>query len=373
DRLAIQYKVREKEVDSKRRTYERLIDRLNETIVTSQLDSSMLRVMDEASVPGSPVSPSKKKTILAAGFVFVLCFIGIPLGLELIDNRIRTYADIDRVLKKPLLGDVREIQEDITTETKAMGVLGNQEEITEAFRNIYSNLHLKEQIPNTFTLMISSTIPSEGKTFTAINLASIYARHGHKTLLLDADLRRPSLAKNLGVSNEKGLLAWLRSRKISVPHDGDILSSPELGLTTIAENLDLIPAGGSTKSPTEALSSEHLDILISHLKEKYDFILFDTPPVGVFPDATILADFTDAAIYVVRQKKVPRAAARHGVNLLDQSRSPVWGIVLNGVTTNPSAGPGHYGDYGYGQQGGYGYRYAYGKKYREHYQTNSSE
>tara|TARA_R100000027_G_scaffold67357_2_gene65755 strand:- start:9573 stop:11765 length:2193 start_codon:yes stop_codon:yes gene_type:complete len=370
DQLAIQYKVHEREVESKRRTYERLIDRLNETLVTSQLDTSTLRTMDEATVPTIPIAPSKTKTIIAAGFLFVLCALGIPIGLELIDNRVRTFTDIDRVLQKPLLGDVRLIENEDSTEAKAKGVLGNQEEITEAFRNIYSNLHLKDAIPSTFTIMVSSTIPSEGKTFVAINLASIYARHNHKTVLIDTDLRRPSLARNLGVSNEKGLLSWLRSIPAGTPTDSNPLANPELGLTRITENLDLIPAGGSTKSPTEALSSNHLDILVSQLKEQYDLILFDTPPVGVFPDATILAEFTDTSIYVVRQKKVPRAAAKHGVTLLDKSRSPVMGVVLNGVTSNPAAGRGTYQDYGYGQYGAE-YRYHYQKKYGKEYTSKS--
>ncbi|MEM0966397.1 MAG: polysaccharide biosynthesis tyrosine autokinase [Verrucomicrobiota bacterium] len=376
DQLAIQYTVREREVQSKRRTYERLIDRLNETQVTTQLDTTVLRIMDEATPPGSPISPSLRNTITTATIIFLICLIGIPIGLEFLDNRIRTFMDIDRVLKKPLLGEIREI-ENAGSKTITRGVLDEKDEILESFRNIYSNLHLKDDLPSSFAMVVTSTIPSEGKTFVAANLGEIFSRHGKKVILIDTDLRRPSLAGYLDQSNEKGLLSWLRSRKEKGNQDQqpNPLSSDDLNVVRIAENLDLLPAGGSTKSPTEALTSDALDVLISHLKEAYDIIIFDTPPAGIFPDATLLADFADTSIYVARQKKVARAAARHGISLLDRGRAPVVGVVLNGITTNPTAGQSGYGNYGYGQYGGYGYgynyKYTYQKKYQKHYASET--
>ena len=362
DRLSIQYTVREREVISKRRTYERLIDRLNETQVTTQLDNNSLRIMDKANPPGRPLTPSLQKTVTTASLLVVLCLIAIPLGLELVDNRVRTFADVELVLKSKLLGDVKQFKSDNSVTRKS---LEKNEEVVESFRSIYSTLLINGELPERLSLVVTSTIPSEGKSFVVGNLGEVFARHGRKTIVIDTDLRRPSLARFLDSSNHKGLLSWIRGRqeKQSKGDSASSLASEDLAPIYITENLDLLPAGGSTKAPTEVLTSNDLDQLISHLKERYDVIIFDTPPVGVFPDATLLADYVDASVFVIRQKKVARAAARQAINQLNQSNAPVAGVVLNGINSNPTSGRSDYGSYA----SGYKYAYSYRQKYKDYY------
>ena len=363
DRLSIQYSVLEREVESKRRSYESLIDRLNQTLVNSQLDMNVLRIMDTAKTPGTPVSPSIRKTALAASFVFVLFVVGIPIVLEFLDNRIRTFADIERILAKPRLGDigkVKRIKADINR-----GVLLEQEEILECFRNIYSNLHFKENIPPSHALLVTSTFPSEGKTFFAANLGGIYSRHGKKTILVDTDLRSPGLASSLNQPNDKGLLTWLHEvEEKEKREEGNLQDMPDVPILNISENLDLLPAGGSCQSPTEPLTSPHVDWLISRLKESYELVIFDTPPVAIYPDATFLTDYADASIYIVRQHKIARGAARKGINLLEKSRSSILGVVLNVITSNPTPGRRHSDGFrGYSSR--YGYKYSKRSKYKK--------
>ncbi|MGF1531945.1 MAG: CpsD/CapB family tyrosine-protein kinase, partial [Puniceicoccaceae bacterium] len=228
-------------------------------------------------------------------------------------------------------------------------------------------------LPKPYALIVSSTLPEEGKSFVAANTAAIFSRHDYKTLLVDCDLRRPTIARQFGLDNDAGILHWLRSGEAAQMHGNEILDNPDLGIRKLAPSFDVLTTGGSTKSPTEILSSGLFDRLVSAIKTRYEIIIFDTPPIGLFPDATILADFADSSIYVVRQRRVKRTAARHGINLLDRTNARPIGIVLNAVSTNPGSGI----DYGGGTYSAYGHygHYGYGAKtkYQKHYGEKNDE
>jgi capsular exopolysaccharide synthesis family protein len=359
DSLAIQYGMQEREVQSKRNTYARLVDRLDEALVVSRLEQSSLRMMDSAEYSWKTGQTSMSTVGLAAISVFFVCFIGLPLALDLMDQRMRTVQDVERMLSKPLLGLVREFEgEEVNSGQKS--VFGDDDEVVKCFRTIFGNFFLKDSFNGSYALVVSSSIPSEGKSFVVVNLGATLARHGKKVLLIDTDLRRPSLARMMNQNNESGLLAWYRSNRDKEGGGVDPFADESLGLANIIPNLDLIPSGGSTKNPTETLSSDLFDVLISSCRERYDVILFDTPPVGVFPDATLLKDFTEGSIFVVRQKQVDRNTALNAVRRLDATGSTVVGVVLNAITSDPTGGMGRsgYGDYG---------AYMYHEKYREGY------
>jgi capsular exopolysaccharide synthesis family protein len=365
DTLAIRYSMQEREVQSKRNTYARLVDRLDEALVVSRLESNSLRMMDAARHAWMTGQSSMARVGMGALAVFLVCFIGLPLALDVMDHRMRTIADVERMLAKPLLGFIREF-DGAGVSSGEKSVFSDDEEVVECFRTIFGNLVIGNSFNGPSTLLVSSSIPAEGKTFVVANLGATLARHGKKVVLIDTDLRRPSLARVMNCSNENGLLAWYRSREAKSDLVEDPFSDESLGVVNIAPNLDIIPSGGSTKSPTEALSSDYFDILVSACRERYDFILFDTPPVGVFPDATLLAAYTDGAIFVVRQKQVDRGSAVGAVQRLDAAEVSVVGVVLNAVSTDPSGGAGqsNYAKYG---------TYAYSEKYRKAYASDNSQ
>ncbi|TVP78946.1 MAG: polysaccharide biosynthesis tyrosine autokinase [Puniceicoccaceae bacterium] len=361
DSLAIQYSMQEREVQSKRNTYARLVDRLDEALVVSRLESSSLRMMDPSVYSWMIGQTSQAKIGLAAFVVFSVCLIGLPLILDLMDHRMRTVLDVERMLAKPLLGLIREFERGSVSRGEK-SVFSDDNEVVESFRMIYGNFVLENSFSGPVALVVSSSLPSEGKTFVVANLGAILARHGKKVVLIDTDLRRPSLARLMQQRNELGLLAWYRSREGNSGVVEDPLSEESLGVVNLAPNLDLIPSGGSTKSPTEALSSDLFDVLISACRERYDIILFDTPPVGVFPDATLLGPYCEGAIFVVRQKRVDRSTALSSVQRLDTAESRVLGVVLNAVSSDPAGGA---GQSSYGSYGAYGYTEKYRKAYAE--------
>lgn len=359
DSLAIQYSMQEREVQSKRNTYARLVDRLDEALVVSRLESNSLRMMDSAEHAWMTGQTSTTTVGLAALAVFSVCFVGLPLALDLMDHRMRTVLDVERMLSKPLLGFIREFDKK-RVNSGEKSVFSDDDEVVECFRTIFGNFVLENHFTGPVALVVSSSLPSEGKTFVVANLGATLARHGKKVVLVDTDLRRPSLARVMERSNELGLLAWYRSREGTSQLAEDPLSDESLGLVTVAPNLDLIPSGGSTKSPTEALTSDLFDVLISACRQRYDIILFDTPPVGVFPDATLLGAYSEGAVFVVRQKAVDRSTALGAVQRLDAAESRVLGVVLNAVSSDPTGGAGQasYGSYG---------AYTYSEKYRKSY------
>lgn len=365
DSLAIQYSMEEREVQSKRNTYARLVDRLDEALVVSRLESNSLRMMDSAEHAWMTGQTSATTVGLGAFAVFAVCLVGLPLALDLMDQRMRTVLDVERMLAKPLLGFVREFDEKRVSSGEKT-VFGDDEETVECFRTIFGNFVLKNSFTGPVALIVSSSLPSEGKTFVVANLGAILARHGKKVVLIDTDLRRPSLARVMNRDNESGLLAWYRSREGKSQLVEDPLSEDSLGLVNVAPNLDLIPSGGSTKSPTEALTSNLFDVLMSACRQRYDIILFDTPPVGIFPDATLLGAYAEGAIFVVRQKKVDRSTALGAVQRLDATESKVLGVVLNAVSSDPTSGAGQatYGNYG---------AYTYSEKYRKAYAQESAD
>jgi len=359
DSLAIQYRMEEREVQSKRNTYARLVDRLDEALVVSRLESNSLRMMDPAEYASMTGQASSAKVGLGVLAVFSVCFIGLPLALDLMDQRMRTVMDVERMLSKPLLGFIREFKTgDVSSGEKT--VFSDDDEVVECFRTIFGNFVLKNSFTGPVALIVSSSLPSEGKTFVVANLGATLARHGKKVVLVDTDLRRPSLARVMGRANELGLLAWYRSREGNSRFVENPLDDESLGVVNVAPNLDLIPSGGSTKSPTEALTSDLFDVLVSACRERYDIVLFDTPPAGVFPDATVLGAYSEGAIFVVRQKQVDRGAALGAVQRLDAAGAEVLGVVLNAVSSDPTSGAGQasYGNYG---------AYTYSEKYRKEY------
>jgi succinoglycan biosynthesis transport protein ExoP len=370
--LSIEYRVLARKVDAQREIFERITSRFNETSIAQQMNSTTMRILDLAALPMQPVWPDRKKIGLAAVLLFGALFVGVPFGIEFFDNRLRTFADIEGFVGAVILGDIPEIagetEIEIAQEAKAL-----DHEIAERFRSIYGYIRLNlgdHSSPQSF--VFTSSVPSEGKSVIASNMGYVFAAHQLKTVLVDFDLRRPSVHRYKAMDNSKGLIEWIRSGE---PIAESILEDANLGIKKVedAGEFYVLTSGGSTRQASEVLGHQRMDLLISRLRQEFDVILFDTPPIGVFQDATIAAEYADYTIFVARQNMTTRQKTRHSIGLMDRSQAPVLGVVFNGVKDLGAAAA--YGDSdGYGDSYGAKYQYGYGTgagQYKDYYSESS--
>lgn len=364
DRMAIDYRVLERKLDVQKQMFDVVAQQFTNTDISSRFDMASIEILDAASLPGEPFSPDAQKAFMMGGFLFFACLIGIPIGLEMLDNRLKTFADIENFVGKPVYGDIKRFR-DKSDKELSNAVLGNDEDLAESFRGIYSSLKLYTEIKPPYALIVTSSLPSEGKTFVACNVAAAFSKHQMRTILVDCDLRRPSVHRQFALKNDVGVIEWIES-DAKLPTIDNLTSDPHLGIHVINDNLHVLCSGGSTKEPTEIIGHERFNRLISRLKEAYDAVIIDTPPAGLFPDASLAADFAGQTLFVAKHKQVSRQKVRFAVNRLERSNAPVAGVVLNHITGHSVAtGYGYYGQ---------NYSYAYGyerdqEKYKSYYEA----
>lgn len=343
DQMAIRFNVLRREAETNRATYTQLLNRLNETTITAQLENSNLRLVDEARVPSVPIEPNVNKIALMLVALGIGVFLAYPITLELVFNRIRGWSDIENYLKLPLLAELpafRKIQKEKLSQILS---LSEDESASEVIRSLYSQIQLSSLVDLPKTILVTSTIPGEGKSFVASNLAEAYATHGIKTLLIDVDFRRPTQHRSFLKDNSAGLLRWLKSNQPcpEVPQENE-----DLGIMVAAPNLHLLRTGGTTRQSTEILGGAPFQSLCEALRHHYDLIIFDTPPAGVFPDAMVLAEKADELIYVVRYNHVNRPTARRIVTKINKTGIAQLGVVLNLMPSGVASG-GYYSSYGH--------------------------
>ena len=352
--LAIEYRVLSRKVEAQRDIFDQITSRFNETSVSRQINSTTIRILDLAALPREAVWPDVKKIGLASVLLFGFVFVGLPFGIELLDNRVRSFDDIERYVGKPILGDIPQNKND---SAEAMARLSASDDVTEreSLAAIYGALRLSlGTFSKPLSLVVTSSVPSEGKSIVAANLAATLAGQGYKTLVVDCDLRRPSQHRYHSLDNRLGLMEWLRSDN---PIAEDLIADSQLGIHTLGESGKhfLLSSGGSTTHSGSILENPRMDQLVSRLKQEFDILIFDTPPVGVFHDAALVGDYADHCVFVARQNVTTRQKTRHSVNLMDRSRAKVLGVIFNGVT-NLRAAAGGSGSYA----GSYSERYQYG-------------
>ncbi len=298
------------------------------------------RIIDEAFPPSedNPTSPNVAMN-LAAGFFGGLAFgTALVFAVAFFDDRVKSAFDIEGAIGLPMLGVVPRIKK-LDSNSKAQAVASNADRhVTETFRTIHSALKLNDESKNAKVIMSTSTVPGEGKSFVSSNMALTFANHGEKTLLLDADLRLPNVARSLQLDNDRGLL-------------GHIEKGADLDSVIIREvypNLDVLPTGGKSKNPTQVMNSAKFEAMFAELRDRYDRIVVDTPPLAAVSDALSLLPLIDGVIYVIKFNTVKRKTAIVNVRRLWESNTPVFGAILNNITsTLASYYYSHYSDESY--------------------------
>jgi capsular exopolysaccharide synthesis family protein len=273
--------------------------------------------------------PNKPHIIRTCLLVALAVFFGVAFGLSLLDDRIKSAWDVESFIGVNLLGIIPDLGHLDDEDKYQLAIRNKATPGVEAFLSVYSAVKVQSKLDYPKTLLVTSTIPSEGKTLISCNLAGAFARHGRATLLVDCDLRRPMLHRHFKLQNDAGILTWAQAGGNLTDN---MLTNPQLGLTQVAENFWLLRSGGRSKSPTEFLDKPVFGQLIEQLKKHFELIVIDSPPIGAVTDSLLLAERTDEIIYVCRFNRAARKHIRQFVRTLREGKNDFLGIVLNGLS-----------------------------------------
>jgi polysaccharide biosynthesis transport protein len=355
DQLGVEYNILRREVDSDKASYSQLLSRLNDAVISAQLHGVNIKISELATPPGGPFSPNPQKALLITLALAVAILLGYPFSAEMFFGRIRSASDVEYHLGCELLGEVGSVTRVLEKDRPFLVKSEHDEAAAEQFRALYSQLSLSSKIDPPKTILITSTAPGEGKSFIAANLAECFVAHKRKTLLIDADFRRPAQHRHFNIDNKAGILRWIESDG-SV--DGDLLKDKNLGITEIYPGFHLLRAGGISRRASELMEGGRLAPLLVALQRHFDITILDTPPAGIFPDAVAFARICHELIYICRFNSASRQAVRETLQRLRQTELDIPGVVLNAMPAG-FAGSYYYKGYSY-QQAKY-----YNKRYRE--------
>lgn len=369
----VQYNILQHDADSNKQLYDGLLQKLKEAGISAGLRSSNIRIVDPALVPTTPSRPQKTRNILLAFLIGLVGGIGLAIFREYLDNTVKSPDDIETLTGLPSLavvpflpslngqGRLARFVKDgappsVTgSRVELLSYAQPKSQISEAFRALRTSLLLSQAEHPPQVILVTSSLPREGKTTAAVNLAVTLAQLGDRTLLIDCDLRKPGVrrALNLAVGKETGLTSYLAGvcslDEVTIPH-------PAIG------NLAALTTGPIPPSPADLLSSHRMREGVSELRRRYKFIVIDSPPILAATDAVIISALTDGVLLVVRSGTTPKEAFTRARDLLNAVKCRLLGVVLNAVD---SSAPDYYYSYRY-------YPYAYGYGYGEEEASKAS-
>jgi capsular exopolysaccharide synthesis family protein len=316
--------------------YRQLMERKDELSLSSETQLSNVRVVDAARAPGTPTSPSLRRTLLVSvgGGLALGALLGI--GRELFDDTFSTPGDVETWLRVPVLGTIPHVAAEGDTAQAMYTLEHSGSAAAEAVRGIRTVLDMSPQSSGFRRLLVSSATASEGKTTTAVRLAIAFATLGRRVVLVDADLRRPQLHRIFSQERANGLT--------------DVLDGAEAGSVIEASGvtgLDLITAGTGGRRGVERLNSTEMTTLLETLDTLYDVVVIDTPPAGVVSDAAVLCRQVDGVVFVVRGHEPSRVAVRSALEGLEQVGASVFGVVLNAIERERTRAAGYHYAYAY--------------------------
>ncbi len=315
-----------------------LLQKREETALSEAVTSPNTRIIDRARAPSVPIFPQKRLIYMAcAALGFIIPLILVTL-VGFFETKIQSEETIKDLTNIPILGRIA-----FTKKGEGLVVKqGSRSAIAEMFRLLRTNLNFLNVKNETQVMVVTSSVSGEGKSFIGLNLGMTIALSNKKVILLGLDLRKPKMHKYLGVENLKGLTNYLINQ-----------SELEEVVKVSSENSNLhyITSGPIPPNPSELILSDRMDELITQLKEDYDYVIIDTPPIGLVSDALLMRKYVSNILLVVRQKYTKKAMVRDLNELYRNGELKGAGLVFNGVKMGRSY-------YGYG-----GYNYGYGQGY----------
>jgi tyrosine-protein kinase Etk/Wzc len=317
---SIQYFALEREAKQSETMYNLALQRLKETELQEKDIIQNMHVIDLATAQMVPIKPKKMLTLflgivggLGAGF-------GLAFFVNFLDDSIKSQEDVESYLKLPFLGYVPNIKETSIIVRDLQAHLHPQSNAAESFRTIRAAIALSQRANDLHVMAVTSTIPSEGKSLVASNHAIVTAQTGAKTLLVDFDLRRPSVHKAFQLQSPRGLSSYLLGKVDSID---DIVHHTEV------PNLDVICCGAVPNNPSELSGSQRMKDFIEEVRSKYDKAMFDCPPVSAVSDPLMIAAATDGIIFVSKFNKIRREHARRTVQRIQDAGINIVGACIN--------------------------------------------
>jgi len=308
-------------------------------IATEQVDQGlpkevMVKIVDSATPGTTPVKPNKPLNIALGVIIGLIVGIGLAFFIEYLDTSVKTIDDVERALQAPVLGVI----------PQNVGLMieeGIESPHAEAYRVLRTNLLFSRKDDKLNTIAVVSAGAGEGKSTTVFNLAAVFAQSGQRVVVVDSDLRRPTLHKMLKVTNSIGLTNYLLKQN----------SLEEVIQTTGIPTLDFMASGKLPSSSLGILSSLQMRDLINELKQRYDFVFFDSPPIMGVSDASILASAVDMTLQVIQYRRYPQPMNIRAKQLIEKVGGNLVGIVLNNINMSQDESyyyySGYYHDYYY--------------------------
>jgi tyrosine-protein kinase Etk/Wzc len=325
----------QREYEQKSRLYQDLYAQHQKALIDETVESETIDILDPAIEPEFPINHNKKAKAAAGGVFGVFLGIFFVFAWELLDRSLKTADDIKTHLKLNVLGTIPHVDFenvfDFQDHEKAKMI--DQQLVThdfsptpigEAYRSLRTSIIFSKKTGRIQTLLITSTSPGDGKSFTAANLSITLAQQKSKTLLVDTDLRRGVQHNTFGVSKEPGFSNFLA---------GTVLSAEIINETHIP-NLSMISCGSLVPNPSELLGSLQMRRFLDEMRRKFDVIIFDTPPLNAATDAVVLGTQVDGVTVVVRAGKTNRDIARQKLELFHNLEAKIIGVILNGTTVD---------------------------------------
>jgi polysaccharide biosynthesis transport protein len=359
---AIEYNLLKRDAETYRQLYEGLLQKLKEAGVSAGLKANNFQIVDSARPPMAPIEPNIPRNILFSLLLGSATGVGLAFLLEGLDNTIRTTEQAQMISGLASLGMIplgsKSAREGpnpkrlvIASSKEAVELVTQvrpQSQMAESYRALRTSLLLSNLGSPPKVIMVTSALPQEGKTTTSINCGVVLAQKGVRVLLIDADLRRPSIHKTLGMGPRSGLSNVLT---------GSSTLEQTITRSSILPNLYILPAGTPPPNPAELLASSNMRDVLAQLREQYDHIVVDTPPSLSVTDAVVLSPRADAVMLVIRSAQTTKQALRRARDILAQVNAKVVGVLLNAVDLSS---PDYY------------YYYEYQSKYSGYYRDDGA-
>lgn len=325
------YFLAKKDLETQQRIHETIMLRiLQESVDAALPKSTMVTVTDAAEPSVRPVHPNIPLNIALGVMVGLMMGFGLAFFIEYLDTSVKTIDDVEKALQAPVLGVIPQ-------NVGALIEEGPESPHAEAYRVLRTNVLFSRKDPLLNTLTVVSGGAGEGKSTTIFNLATVFAQNGQRVLIVDSDLRRPSLHKLLNVSNSVGLTNYLLRQN----------SLEEVIQTTKLPTMHFLPSGKLPSSSLGILNSPQMKEFIKAVKERYDFVFFDSPPIMGVSDASILASEVDLSILVIQYRKYPQAMTIRAKQMVEKVGGRMLGVVLNNINISQDSYYYYYSGYYY--------------------------
>ncbi|MEW6156843.1 MAG: polysaccharide biosynthesis tyrosine autokinase [Verrucomicrobiota bacterium] len=348
----IAYEVLKRKAESQAVLWNNVLASMKEKELTGRHVVNNMRIVDPASFPTNPVKPRKILTLFLGVFGGLAVALGLAFFVNYLDDSIKSQDDVETYLRLPFLGYIPNIKTNSVVERDLQSHSHPQSNAAEGFRTIRATISLTHKPDKFRVLTITSTIPSEGKSLVASNLAIVTAQTGLRTLLVDADLRRPSVHKAYQLHSPVGLSSFLLS-------ETDDLE--KLVHKTEVPNLDVVCCGAVPSTPSELIGSKRMMEFLERVRGKYDRVLLDCPPVSAVSDPLVISAMSDGVVYVTKFNKIRREHARKSIQRIQNAGIHIMGVVLNDI------------DFEGKDSYYYSYYYYQNRYYSSHYRSAGAE